>query len=227
MSGVSPQGTWEPVWNRWPAWFDLNPGARGRLAPPDGFGDHMARPRVGEFQLAVLTWQGFLLIAAAAAKVRAPRRFAMVVAGYRLAPSALVEPLAWRVPGVEVILGAVLISGWHPTVMLRLAAALSASFGLAMAALLRGRRPSCGCGVGEDRPVNRLLVARTSGSAVFAGRCSAIPPPLGLQVLWRATSGLSRDAAPATLIALLLRGMTWRALTVGLRVHNRSEAPRG
>ncbi|MEU6005028.1 MauE/DoxX family redox-associated membrane protein [Streptomyces sp. NPDC047453] len=61
---------------------------------------------MGEFQFAVLTWQGFLLIAAAAAKVRAPRLFAMAVAGYRLAPSALVEPLAWSVPGVEVILGA-------------------------------------------------------------------------------------------------------------------------
>lgn len=64
---------------------------------------------MGEFQLAVLRWQGFLLIAAAAAKVRAPRRFA----GYRLAASALVKPLAWSVPGVEVILGAGLISGWH------------------------------------------------------------------------------------------------------------------
>ncbi|MGW4042589.1 MauE/DoxX family redox-associated membrane protein [Streptomyces sp. NPDC004721] len=79
---------------------------------------------MGEFRSAVLTWQGFLLIAAAAAKVRAPRRFAMAVAGYRLAPSALVEPLAWSVPGVEVILGAGLISGWHPTIMLRLAGAL-------------------------------------------------------------------------------------------------------
>jgi hypothetical protein len=47
-----------------------------------------------------------------------------------------------------------------------------------------------------------------------------------LQVLWRATSGLSRDEALATLIALLLLGMTWRALTVGLRVHNRLEALR-
>ncbi|MFF4147260.1 MauE/DoxX family redox-associated membrane protein [Streptomyces sp. NPDC001698] len=182
---------------------------------------------MGEFQFAVLTWQGFLLIAAAAAKVRAPRRFAMAVAGYRLAPSALVEPLAWSVPGVEVILGAGLISGWHPTIMLRLAAALFASFGLAMAlALLRGRQPSCGCGVGEDRPVSWLLVARAGGLAIFAGLSSAIPPPLGLQVLWRATSGLSGDAALATLIALLLLGMTWRALTVGLRVHNRLEALR-
>ncbi|MGW3810681.1 MauE/DoxX family redox-associated membrane protein [Micromonospora sp. NPDC005113] len=136
--------------------------------------------------------------------------------------------LAWSVPGVEVILGAgLIISGWHPTIMLRLAAALFASFGLAMAsALLRGRRPSCGCGVGEDRPVSWLLVARTGGLAIFAGLSSAIPPPLGLQVLWRATSGLSRDAALAMLIALLLLGMTWRALTVGLRVHNRLEALR-
>jgi Methylamine utilisation protein MauE len=74
-------------------------------------GDHLGRPLVGAFQFAVLTWQGFLLIAAAAARVRAPRRFAMAVAGYRLAPSALVEPLACSVPGVELILGAGLISG--------------------------------------------------------------------------------------------------------------------
>ncbi|MEV1319919.1 MauE/DoxX family redox-associated membrane protein [Micromonospora arborensis] len=74
---------------------------------------------VGAFRFAVLTWQGFLLIAAAPAKVRAPRRFAMAVAGYRLAPSAL--PLAWSVPGVEVTLGTGLISSWHPTFMLRLA----------------------------------------------------------------------------------------------------------
>ncbi|WP_146247426.1 MauE/DoxX family redox-associated membrane protein [Micromonospora arborensis] len=76
---------------------------------------------MGAFQFAVLTWPGFLLIAAAAAKVRAPRRFAMAVAGSRLAPSALVEPLAWSVSGVEVILGDSLISSWHPTFVLRLA----------------------------------------------------------------------------------------------------------
>ena len=181
---------------------------------------------MGEFQFAVLTWQGSLPIAAAAAKVRAPRRFAMAV-GYRLVPSALVEPLAWSVAGVEVILGAGLISGWHPTIMLRLAVALFVSFGLAMAsALLRGRRPSCGCGVGEGRRVSWLLGARTGGLAIFAGLSSAISPPLGLQVLWRATSGLSRDAALATLIALLLLGMTWRALTVGLGMHNRLQALR-
>ncbi|MET8361304.1 MauE/DoxX family redox-associated membrane protein [Micromonospora sp. NPDC005171] len=76
---------------------------------------------MGAFQFAVLTWQGFLLIAAAPAKVRAPRRFAMAVAGYRLAPSALVEPLAWSVSGVEATLGTGLISSWHPTFMSRLA----------------------------------------------------------------------------------------------------------
>lgn len=182
---------------------------------------------MGELQFAVLTWQGFPLIAAAAAKVRAPRRFAMAVAGYRLVPSALVEPLAWSVAGVEVILGAGLISRWHPKITLRLAAALFASFGLAMAsALLRGRRPSCGCGVGEDRPVSWLLIAQTGGLAIFASLSSAVPPPLGLQVLWRATSDLSRGAALATLIALLLLSMTWPALTVGLRMHNRLEALR-
>ncbi|MFG1872487.1 hypothetical protein [Micromonospora arborensis] len=74
---------------------------------------------VGAFQFAVLMWQGFLLIAAAPAKVRTPRRFAMAVAGYRFAPSAL--PLAWRIPGVDVTLGTGLISSWHPTFMLRLA----------------------------------------------------------------------------------------------------------
>lgn len=182
---------------------------------------------MGAFQFAVSMWHGFLLIVAAVAKVRAPRRFAMAVAGYRLVPSVLVELLVWSVPGVEVILGAGLMSGWHPTIMLRLAAALFASFGLAMvSALLRGRRPSCSCGVGEDRPVSWLLVARAGGLAIFAGLSSAVPPPLGSEVLWRATSGLSRDAALATLIALLLLGMTWRASTVGLRVHNRLEVLR-
>lgn len=38
---------------------------------------------MGAIQFAVLTWQGFLLIAVAATKVRAPPRLAMVVAGYR------------------------------------------------------------------------------------------------------------------------------------------------
>ncbi|MGC4749157.1 MauE/DoxX family redox-associated membrane protein [Micromonospora sp. DT201] len=73
---------------------------------------------MGAFQFAVLTWQWFLLIAAAPAKVRAPRRFAMAVAGYRPAPSAL--PPAWSVPGVEITLGTRLISSWHPTFTLRL-----------------------------------------------------------------------------------------------------------
>lgn len=108
---------------------------------------------MGESQFVVLTWLGLRLVADAGPKVRAPRRFAMAVAGYRLAPSALVEPLAWSLPGVEVIIGAGLISGWHPVIILRLAAALFASFGLAMAsALLRGRRPSCGCGLARTGP---------------------------------------------------------------------------
>lgn len=76
-------------------------------------------PLVGAFQFAVLTWPGFLLVAAAAAKVRAPRRFAMAIAGCRLAPSAL--PLAWSVSGVEVTVGTGLVSSWHPTFMLPLA----------------------------------------------------------------------------------------------------------
>ncbi|GAA1852379.1 hypothetical protein GCM10009687_18780 [Asanoa iriomotensis] len=148
---------------------------------------------VGEFQFAVPAWQGFLLIAAAAAKVRAPRRSATPVAGYRLVPSALI--LARSVAGVVVILGTGLIGGWQPAVMLPLAAALFGSFGLATAsALLRGRRPFCGCGVGEDSPV---IVARTGGLAISAGLSGAVPP--SLQVLRR-------------------------ALAVGLRMHNGLEA---
>lgn len=40
-------------------------------------------PLVGAIQSAVLTWQGFPLIAGDATKVRTPRRLAMAVAGYR------------------------------------------------------------------------------------------------------------------------------------------------
>lgn len=74
---------------------------------------------MGAFRFAVLTWQGFLPIAAAAAKVRAPRRSAMAVAGYGLAPSALAEPPEWSASGVDVILDARLISSRQPTFVLR------------------------------------------------------------------------------------------------------------
>jgi hypothetical protein len=131
------------------------------------------------------------------------------------------------VPGFEVAIGAALLAGWYAGVVLRLAAAAFLVFSLAMAqTLVRGQRPSCGCGVGEERPVSWLLVARALGLAVLAGVASLGAVRGGASAVMGPSPAVPWDAALAALITLLVLGLAWRSLSVGLRVHSRMETMR-
>lgn len=180
-----------------------------------------------ELQFAITVWLGILLIVAAVAKFRAPRRFRAAVDGYRLLPRQLVGPMAWLVPGVEVVIGIALLAGWTAGVVLRVAAAAFLVFSLAMTlTLIRGQRPSCGCGVGEERPVSWLLVARALGLVVLAGAASLSPARGGVSAVLDPPPTMPRGVALAALITLLVLGLAWRSLVVGLRVRSRLEAMR-
>lgn len=180
-----------------------------------------------ELQFAITVWLGVLLIVAAVAKFRAPHQFSEAVAGYGLLPRQLLGPTAWLVPGFEVAIGVALLGGWYASVVLRVAAATFLVFSLAMAqTLIRGQRPSCGCGVGEERPVSWLLVARALGLAVLAGVASLGSARGGVSAVLGRQPTMPRDAALAALITLLVLGLVWRSLSVGLRVHSRMEAMR-
>lgn len=180
-----------------------------------------------ELQFAITVWLGVLLVVAAAAKFRAPHQFRAAVAGYRLLPRQLLGPTAWFVPSIEVAIGGALLAGWYASVVLRVAAVAFLVFSFAMIqTLVRGQRPSCGCGVGDERPVSWLLVARALGLSVLAGTASLGFARGGVSAVLDPPSTMPRHVALAALITLLILGLAWRSLEVGLRLRSRMETMR-
>ncbi|WP_373693967.1 MauE/DoxX family redox-associated membrane protein [Parafrankia sp. BMG5.11] len=89
---------------------------------------------------------GILWLAAGALKINDPDGMVRSVRAFRILPEALVDPVAYAVPFVEIALGVLLIVG----LTVRLAAAISAVlFAVYIAAIAsaaaRGLRIDCGC----------------------------------------------------------------------------------
>jgi len=128
-----------------------------------------------------LSWGLALLFAGSALhKLRGWGGFVEALAGYRLLPPPLVTPLAACLWLAESATAAGL--ALRETAAAAVAAALLASYALAMAVnLWRGRRLlDCGCG-GTPQPVSWMLVAR-NGMLVIASLAALIPAgerPLG------------------------------------------------
>lgn len=117
---------------------------------------------------------GLLFLAAGAAKLAAPRRFATAVAGYRLLPAAASLPVAILLAASEVVAGAAAISFAErlQSAGLAVCAFLLLLYAAAMAInLLRGRRAiDCGCttAVTTARAIGWDLVLRNGLLACLA-----------------------------------------------------------
>jgi len=110
---------------------------------------------------------GGVLLAAGLVKLRiGPQSFARAILDYRLIPSALAVPLARALPLMEILIGAALLSGLFVRPAALAGTALLVIFsGAIAAALARGQRNACGCGVGVGAHrgvVSRRLIARNA-----------------------------------------------------------------
>jgi putative oxidoreductase len=95
-------------------------------------------------------------------KYLAPLQFAVAIEGYKLAPAALVWPLAKYLPLFEIALGIFLLSGWK----IRYSAMLTAGLLLFFIVVLtityaRGIDADCGCFSLNDK-ISPITIARDS-----------------------------------------------------------------
>ncbi len=90
---------------------------------------------------------GAVFLISAVGKARAPRRFAAVVASYRLLPRAWVRPLSLLLIGAEAVMAVLLLAGWRSQAVAASCALLLVVFILAVGInLMRGRQDlECGC----------------------------------------------------------------------------------
>jgi uncharacterized membrane protein YphA (DoxX/SURF4 family) len=127
-------------------------------------------PAVAVVRLAL----GGLFLWAASSKVPDMAAFAESVANYRLLPAALVPAVSAAVIGIEIAVGALLVSGRLARGAALVAAALLGVFTLGLAqALLRGIDLRCGCfGGTEDATWWTVLrdLAMFAGAAVVLAR---------------------------------------------------------
>jgi hypothetical protein len=142
-----------------------------------------------------------LFLAAAAHKLRAPRRFVATLADYRVLPAPLVPAAAAAVVAVELGLAALVLLPGGGAAGLRGAAALLVVYGGGIAAnLARGRRHiDCGClGVAGRQPIGWWLVGRNVALAALA--LAGTLPVRERALVW--VDGLTVAAAVASAAAL-------------------------
>lgn len=128
---------------------------------------------------------GALYLWSGAAKVRDLHAFAEEVANYQLLPGGLVPWFAATLPGIELLVGALLVMGVWTRASALLASALLGVFVVALTqALARGINLRCGCFGGSD--------VATWGTVL---RDVVLLAP-ALALAWRADSFTAREGAP-------------------------------
>lgn len=104
---------------------------------------------------------GVLFAVAAVGKLQDPAQLAEDIANYRVVPAALVGPLTVTLPGVELVVGALLMLGVYTRAAACLAAAMLAAFTLGLVqSLARGVDLACGCFGGAPEPATIRTVVR-------------------------------------------------------------------
>ncbi|NHN88925.1 DoxX family membrane protein [Acetobacter sp. LMG 1627] len=157
---------------------------------------------------------GVMFLVAGLAKLREHDLFLGTLASYRLLPSWSFEAVAWGLAVVEVLTGALLLSGLGRSVGALLAALMLVVFALAMGInMMRGHTEiSCGCTPGQKgETLSWGLVFRTLGCAlpallpVIAGGHEALALQLegtgcgiAFWVLWQALHALPSGNAAVT-----------------------------
>ena len=119
--------------------------------------------------IAIRTVTGLVFIHAAAGKMRNWPAFQGVIANYRLLPGGLVLPVTYVLPPLELVLGAVLLTGIVSPWAQIAAALLLSVFAVAMGInLLRGRRHiDCGCFQSALRQTLRWSLVARNGVMVL------------------------------------------------------------
>jgi uncharacterized membrane protein YphA (DoxX/SURF4 family) len=118
---------------------------------------------------------GLVWLWAAVAKMADARASVRAVTAYRLLPHGLVEPVAWGLPFVELVLAALLLLGVRTRVAAVLSLSLLALFtGAVASAWVRGLSIDCGCFGGGGTSATAgwrsysLEIARDLGFAAMA-----------------------------------------------------------
>lgn len=105
---------------------------------------------------------GLVFLAAALPKAADPAAFASIVAGYRILPEMLVNPVALLLPWTEAVCGAALVAGAFPRGAALVLNLLTAVFIAALwFNLSRGLDVTCGCfslAAGSSAPMRELIV---------------------------------------------------------------------
>ncbi|MBL7498208.1 DoxX family membrane protein [Frankia sp. CNm7] len=117
------------------------PSRPGATRPPLG-----ARAWVRVVSTLLRLGLGVVWLVAGALKIGDPDGMVRTVRAFRILPEALVEPVAYAVPFVEIVLGALLVLGLAVRVCALLSALMLAAYIAAIAsAAARGLRIECGC----------------------------------------------------------------------------------
>jgi hypothetical protein len=97
---------------------------------------------------------GAVFILASLDKIAHPTAFARIIANYRIAPDALVGLIGLALPWLELLVGALLLSGrWLPGAVLTGSLLLALFFGALAFNALRGVDVHCGCF--STRPIGK------------------------------------------------------------------------
>ena len=111
---------------------------------------------------------GLVFLLAGAQKLSHWRLLPGVIANYRLLPSTLVRPVSVLLPPLELILGALLLSGLAKVWTAPAAIGLLTLFAAAMAINLRRGRDEIDCGCGQSFLKQSLRWSLVSRNAVLA-----------------------------------------------------------
>ena len=123
---------------------------------------------VGTLVVAIRVAVGVLFVATSAAKLRAgPAAVMRAIGAYKILPERWTALLGRSLGPAELLVGVMLVLGVTTPAAAIAGVVLLVMFNVAIgAALRRGRRNECGCGIAE-MPISRRLIARNTALIVL------------------------------------------------------------
>ena len=168
-------------------------------------------PWVQGFALGLRVILGTFLLLSGVSKARDISNFRVALGGYDLLPSRLISPVAFSIPVIEVLLGALLVVGLRVDFAGSAAVALLTAFTAWLAvALLRGKEIDCGC-FSNTAPsrISWSYLARNGILITMAAVVIAALPLLSLDeyVLDRAEPYSYEDLIPAAVVLSIVSSL--------------------
>jgi len=97
-----------------------------------------------------------IFLASSLPKLRSPQVFTSTVTAYHLLPQRWIRPFARTLPWLELILGLMLLLGWHTQITALVSAALFFLFLVAMGINLARGRKDLGCGCSGKKHAQKI-----------------------------------------------------------------------